>query len=148
MGSNPVHDWIFFFRPYFHYCLSTVHFCNYPFHIRYVLFSSNRAALEITSVTVNGHARVKSYITKQEIIVFWWRRTCRPLSFPRFGDCLIPFGVQSEKCQYVSRHPKRLRPKTAFLNEYLERSWCRISGRGFETGSSSLALWMEVSQSS
>ena len=32
MGSNPVHAWIFF-RPYFHYCPSSVHYCKDRFHI-------------------------------------------------------------------------------------------------------------------
>ena len=31
MGSNPVQAWIFF-RPYFHYCLSSAHYCEDHFH--------------------------------------------------------------------------------------------------------------------
>ena len=34
MGSNPVQAWIFFFRSYFHYCSSSVHFCEDRFHIQ------------------------------------------------------------------------------------------------------------------
>ena len=30
-GSNPVQAWIFF-RPYFHYCSSSVHYCEDHFH--------------------------------------------------------------------------------------------------------------------
>ena len=33
MGSNPVQAWIFF-RPYFHYCFSSVHNCENRFHIQ------------------------------------------------------------------------------------------------------------------
>ena len=33
MGSNPVQAWIFF-RPYFHYCLSSAHYCEDHFHSR------------------------------------------------------------------------------------------------------------------
>ena len=33
MGSNPVQAWIFF-RPYFHYCSSSVHYCEDHFHSR------------------------------------------------------------------------------------------------------------------
>ena len=32
MDSNPVQAWIFF-RPYFHYCSSSVHYCEDRFHI-------------------------------------------------------------------------------------------------------------------
>ena len=32
MGSNPVQAWIFF-RPNFHYCLSSVHYCEDHFHV-------------------------------------------------------------------------------------------------------------------
>ena len=31
MGSNPVQAWIFF-RPYFHYCLGSAHYCEDHFH--------------------------------------------------------------------------------------------------------------------
>ena len=31
MGSNPVQAWIFF-RPYFHYCSSSAHYCEDQFH--------------------------------------------------------------------------------------------------------------------
>ena len=41
MGSNPVQAWIFFFRPYFHHCLSTVHYCEGHFHIHAFIRSSN-----------------------------------------------------------------------------------------------------------
>ena len=34
IGSNPVHVWIFF-RPYFHYCLSSVYNCEGHFYIRF-----------------------------------------------------------------------------------------------------------------
>ena len=33
MGSNPVQGWIFF-RPFFHCCLSSVHYCEDHFHIQ------------------------------------------------------------------------------------------------------------------
>ena len=33
MSSNPVQAWIFF-RPYFHYCLSSAHYCEDHFHSR------------------------------------------------------------------------------------------------------------------
>ena len=36
MGSNPVQAWIFF-RPYFHYCSSSVHYCKDCFHIQKIL---------------------------------------------------------------------------------------------------------------
>ena len=40
MGSNPVQAWIFF-RPYFHYCLSSAHNCEDHFHSRqYLLLHS------------------------------------------------------------------------------------------------------------
>ena len=29
---DPVQAWIFFFRPYFHYCLSSAHYCEDHFH--------------------------------------------------------------------------------------------------------------------
>ena len=32
MGSNPIQAWIFF-RPYFHYCSRSVHYCKDCFHI-------------------------------------------------------------------------------------------------------------------
>ena len=41
-GSNPVQAWIFF-RPYFHYCSSIVHYCQdlfHEFHIFTVVYSS------------------------------------------------------------------------------------------------------------
>ena len=31
MGSNPVQAWIFLFRPYFHYCVSSVHHAEIAF---------------------------------------------------------------------------------------------------------------------
>ena len=34
IGSNPVQGWIFF-RPYFYYCLSSVHYCQDRFHIHF-----------------------------------------------------------------------------------------------------------------
>ena len=40
MGSNPVQAWIFF-RPYFHYCSSSVHYCEDRFHIHVFICSSN-----------------------------------------------------------------------------------------------------------
>ena len=40
MGSNPVQAWIFF-RPYFHYCSSSVHYCEDRFHIHVFIRSSN-----------------------------------------------------------------------------------------------------------
>ena len=40
MGSNPVQAWIFF-RPYFHYCSSSVHCCEDCFHIQYILCQKN-----------------------------------------------------------------------------------------------------------
>ena len=36
MGSNPIQAWIFF-RPYFHYCSSSVHYCKDCFHIQKIL---------------------------------------------------------------------------------------------------------------
>ena len=33
MGLNPVQAWIFFFRPHFHYCLSSFHYREGRFHI-------------------------------------------------------------------------------------------------------------------
>ena len=39
MGSNPVQAWIFF-RPSFHYCLSSVHNCEDRFHIHVFIRSS------------------------------------------------------------------------------------------------------------
>ena len=35
MGSNPVQAWIFF-RPYFHYCLSSAHYCEDHFHSLFI----------------------------------------------------------------------------------------------------------------
>ena len=35
IGSNPVQGWIFFSRPYFYYCLSSVHYCEDRFHIHF-----------------------------------------------------------------------------------------------------------------
>ena len=35
IGSNPIQGWIFFFRPYFYYCLSSVHYCEDRFHIHF-----------------------------------------------------------------------------------------------------------------
>ena len=40
MGSNPVLAWIFF-RPYFHYRSSSVHYCEDRFHIHVFICSSN-----------------------------------------------------------------------------------------------------------
>ena len=40
MGSNPVRAWIFF-RPYFHYRSSSVHYCEDRFHIHVFICSSN-----------------------------------------------------------------------------------------------------------
>ena len=40
IGSNPVHAWIFF-RPYFHYCLSSVYNCEGHFYIRFFDCSSH-----------------------------------------------------------------------------------------------------------
>ena len=40
MGSNPIRTWIFF-RPYFHYCSSSVHYCEDRFHIHVFICSSN-----------------------------------------------------------------------------------------------------------
>ena len=40
MGSNPVHVWIFF-KPYFHYCSSIVHYCKDRFHIHFFIRSSH-----------------------------------------------------------------------------------------------------------
>ena len=40
MGSNPVRTWIFF-RPYFHYRSSSVHYCEDHFHIHVFICSSN-----------------------------------------------------------------------------------------------------------
>ena len=41
MGSNPVEVWIFFFRPSFHYCLSSIHYCGDRYHIHVFIRSSN-----------------------------------------------------------------------------------------------------------
>ena len=38
--SDPVQAWIFF-RPYFHYCSSSVHYCEDRFHIHVFIRSSN-----------------------------------------------------------------------------------------------------------
>ena len=40
MGSNPVQAWIFF-RSYFRYCSSSVHYCEDCFHINIFICSSN-----------------------------------------------------------------------------------------------------------
>ena len=40
MGSNPVRAWIFF-RPYYHYRSSSVHYCEDRFHIHVFICSSN-----------------------------------------------------------------------------------------------------------
>ena len=40
MGSNPVQAWISF-RPYFHYCSSSVHYCEDLFDIHAFIRSSN-----------------------------------------------------------------------------------------------------------
>ena len=40
IGSNPVQAWIFF-RPYFHYCSSSVHYWEDYFHIHIFIHSSN-----------------------------------------------------------------------------------------------------------
>ena len=40
MGSNPVRTWNFF-RPYFHYRSSSVHYCEDRFHIHVFICSSN-----------------------------------------------------------------------------------------------------------
>ena len=40
MRSNPVRTWIFF-RPYFHYRSSSVHYCEDRFHIHVFICSSN-----------------------------------------------------------------------------------------------------------
>ena len=40
VGSNPVQAWIIF-RPYFHHCSSSVHYCEDHFHIHVFIRSSN-----------------------------------------------------------------------------------------------------------
>ena len=40
MGSNPVHVWIFF-KPSFHYCSGSVHYCKDRFHIHFFIRSSH-----------------------------------------------------------------------------------------------------------
>ena len=38
---DPVQAWIIFFRPYFHYCARSVHYCEDLFHIHTFIRSSN-----------------------------------------------------------------------------------------------------------
>ena len=48
IGSNPVHAWIFF-RPYFHYCLSSVYNCEGHFYIRFFDCSSHMIFIYLQS---------------------------------------------------------------------------------------------------
>ena len=41
MGFNLIQAWIFFFRPYFPCCSSSVLYCEYPFHIHFFTCSSH-----------------------------------------------------------------------------------------------------------
>ena len=49
MGSNPVQAW-FFFRPYFHCCLSSVHYCWECFQINFLKNCSSYYDLHIFTV--------------------------------------------------------------------------------------------------
>ena len=64
MGSNPVQAWIFFFRPYFHYCSSSAHYCEDHFHSRPEFFSGLIVtAAEVVHITTRItfiHAFIRS----------------------------------------------------------------------------------------
>ena len=48
-GFNSVQAWIFIFRPYFHYCLSRVHYCKDCFHVHFLNRSSHNCMIFIYS---------------------------------------------------------------------------------------------------
>ena len=50
MGSNPIQAWIFF-RPYFHYCSSSVHYRKDCFHIQKIL----TLCLQVVMIRLKTH---------------------------------------------------------------------------------------------
>ena len=61
MGSNPVQAWIFF-RPYFHYCSSNVHYCEDRFHIHVFNRSSH-----IWFLFIHSHTK-RCYHTRYNLV--------------------------------------------------------------------------------
>ena len=62
MGSNPVQAWIFF-RPYFHYCPSSAHYCEDHFHSRKISirFSSWFVCWRVLTYFNNSMFRTKFF---------------------------------------------------------------------------------------
>ena len=71
MGSNPVQAWIFF-RPSFHYYLSSVHYCEDRFHIQSGLCLNAEFNLEIDLSRLHNY----SYIYLNKVYRKWKHVVC------------------------------------------------------------------------
>ena len=114
MGSNPVQAWIFF-RPYFHYCLSSAHYCEDHFH------SHCLKRMEFSQSPNDAH------------IYFAWKVNMH-IKFAHFGRSLIK---QWKVCYsnilkyllllYHFLFVKEILPKWwIYLAYFLLKSTCRI----------------------
>ena len=95
IGSNPVQAWIFF-RPYFHYCSSSVHYWEDYFHIHIFIHSSNIWLSCIHSclssivwgkksqwkklISRFGRARIEAITSLNFFLLMHW-------TFPKQRDC-------------------------------------------------------------
>ena len=85
MGSNPVQAWIFF-RPSFHYCLSSVPYCEDRYHIHVFFRSSNIWLMTHIFTTIISTVRKKNNKKTQPFTKF--PRTLRSWIFLD-EDCLV-----------------------------------------------------------
>ena len=85
MGSNPVQAWIFF-RPSFHYCLSSVPYCEDRYHIHVFIRSSNIWLMTHIFTTIISTVRKKNNKKTQPLTKF--PRTLRSWIFLD-EDCLV-----------------------------------------------------------
>ena len=58
MGLNPVQAWIFLFRPYFHYCVSSVHHAE----IAFIFKETSQPHIGAYHIIVNYHRFNKTHL--------------------------------------------------------------------------------------
>ena len=109
MGSNPLQAWIFFFRPYFHFCTSSVHYCEDCLHIHIFICSSNIWLSYIYSHLLSTQLIIPNYL----VILSHWCSTivslevylCFLMAFTAWINCV---GENIDVFCYSPFPPKKM----------------------------------------
>ena len=100
MSQNPIQTWIFF-RPYLHYCLSNVHYCDDCFYIHFFVCSSH---MIFHMFTVNSNTSMEWYICLSHKVVtsdvgcevfiaYCWSSSCDGVSWVHVTFILLCSAV-------------------------------------------------------